>query len=417
MKFLTKRVAIGDSSDAHTESALKLSGITAILNVAIDLESPPTTCVSKKAGLVCGPGTTPAMIQKVVEIGYDLLRHHERILIYGHAGKTRAPLAAAALKSHVGKMFDDSTFRRKGPNIEKSIDWVNEKVEIEYASTIVKEALLKAFGKWQTEQNLGTDTVSIIMPFFKNLDITRKCVDSIRDTTIYSPYEIIAVNDGSPKNPDLESYINENVDIIINHAENRGVAAARNSGIDASSGDYICQIDNDVVFTWGWLTNLMETLRSEKEVRIATPLFSFDHAHYLLNRNEFLEHRKFKEKETAPWVFLSEYAYASCMLFEKSLLLDIGRFKVGLRNVWEDRDLCFRLCSFMPDTKIAIDSRVVLYHSGPDEIQSRTISLPEIQDPQKDLEAMKMIKAEWNIEHPRYQELIKLHESDEVEPA
>lgn len=70
-------------------------------------------------------------------------------------------------------------------------------------------------------------------------------------TQTYPNCEVIFVNDGSPDSSMdvLEKYLStEKVRFpytVINHEKNRGLSAARNSGICAATGDYLYFLDSD----------------------------------------------------------------------------------------------------------------------------------------------------------------------------
>lgn len=85
--------------------------------------------------------------------------------------------------------------------------------------------------------------VSVIIPFFKNLDWLYQAVDSVFAQT-YKNIEIIIINDGSQE--DLTMFIEEYSDgIKYIYQENKGAAYARNVGIDLSQGEYIAFLDSD----------------------------------------------------------------------------------------------------------------------------------------------------------------------------
>ncbi len=89
--------------------------------------------------------------------------------------------------------------------------------------------------------------VSVIIPIYNVEQYLAKCLDSIVNQT-YKNLEIICVNDCSPDNSAkiLEYYANQDKRIkIIDRAKNGGLSAARNSGLDVSTGKYIYFIDSD----------------------------------------------------------------------------------------------------------------------------------------------------------------------------
>lgn len=88
--------------------------------------------------------------------------------------------------------------------------------------------------------------ISIIVPAYNVEDYLESCVNSILNST-FRDFELILVDDGSvDKTPELcdrFSTIDERVHVI--HHSNGGVAAARNTGLKASKGDYITFVDSD----------------------------------------------------------------------------------------------------------------------------------------------------------------------------
>jgi len=88
--------------------------------------------------------------------------------------------------------------------------------------------------------------ISVIVPVYKVEPYLRKCLDSIVGQT-YSNLEIILVDDGSPDNCGAicDEYAAKDDRVIVLHQENAGVSAARNAGLNVSTGDYISFVDSD----------------------------------------------------------------------------------------------------------------------------------------------------------------------------
>ena len=89
--------------------------------------------------------------------------------------------------------------------------------------------------------------VSVIIPIYNVEEYLPKCLDSVVNQT-YKNLEIICVNDCSPDNCDriLQEYAAKDERIkIINREKNGGLSAARNTGMDAATGEYIYFIDSD----------------------------------------------------------------------------------------------------------------------------------------------------------------------------
>lgn len=90
--------------------------------------------------------------------------------------------------------------------------------------------------------------VSVVVPAFNASGYILKALDSIMNQS-YQRIEIIVVDDGSTDN--TQAILNDLIakeTISYIYQENKGAAAARNTGIRASSGEYIGFLDSDDSF-------------------------------------------------------------------------------------------------------------------------------------------------------------------------
>jgi GT2 family glycosyltransferase/glycosyltransferase involved in cell wall biosynthesis len=105
--------------------------------------------------------------------------------------------------------------------------------------------------------------VSIIVPTFGRLDLTRACIDSLLAHTGHPNWELIVVDnaspDGSPAYLRHVEAAEDHVHVVLNR-ENRGFAAACNQGLDLARGDVLVLLNNDTVVPPGWLTPLVDHL-------------------------------------------------------------------------------------------------------------------------------------------------------------
>lgn len=88
--------------------------------------------------------------------------------------------------------------------------------------------------------------ISIIVPVYNVERYLNRCLDSIINQT-YNNIEIILVNDGSTDNS-LEicnSYREKDSRVVVINKKNGGQSSARNSGLKASTGNYIMFVDSD----------------------------------------------------------------------------------------------------------------------------------------------------------------------------
>ncbi|MBL4966664.1 bifunctional glycosyltransferase/CDP-glycerol:glycerophosphate glycerophosphotransferase [Bacillus halotolerans] len=93
--------------------------------------------------------------------------------------------------------------------------------------------------------------VSIIIPFYNTKDYIEECLHSVLEQT-YENLEIIIVNDGSAEEDTafLEQILPEDSRIVYVESEkHKGVASARNIGLNVSTGRFLYFLDSDDVIT------------------------------------------------------------------------------------------------------------------------------------------------------------------------
>ena len=93
--------------------------------------------------------------------------------------------------------------------------------------------------------------VSIIIPVYNVEQYIESCLYSVINQTYKGTLECIIVNDCTPDqsmevvNRLLSVYQGNILFKIINHQENKGLSAARNSGVKIAKGDYLYFLDSD----------------------------------------------------------------------------------------------------------------------------------------------------------------------------
>jgi len=98
-----------------------------------------------------------------------------------------------------------------------------------------------------TATDSPSDLVTAIIPAYDRPARTRRAIRSIVEQT-YDPVELILVDDGSTP-PLGERLDGEYAELwgyeLLTHETNRGANAARNTGIEAASGEYLAFLDSD----------------------------------------------------------------------------------------------------------------------------------------------------------------------------
>ena len=88
--------------------------------------------------------------------------------------------------------------------------------------------------------------ISVIVPVYNAEAYLGRCLDSILVQT-YQDFELILVDDGSPDRCGAicDEYAQKDGRVRVIHKANGGVGAARNTGLDAATGEYIIFVDSD----------------------------------------------------------------------------------------------------------------------------------------------------------------------------
>lgn len=104
--------------------------------------------------------------------------------------------------------------------------------------------------------------ISVIVPVYNAEKYLDKCVNSIINQK-YKELEIILVDDGSKDNSlDLcKKYAEKDNRIKVIHKENGGVSTARNTGIEASRGDFIAFVDSDDYIDENMYFNMIQKVK------------------------------------------------------------------------------------------------------------------------------------------------------------
>lgn len=120
--------------------------------------------------------------------------------------------------------------------------------------------------------------LSFIIPVYNCEQYLKECINGISKMNL-SDYEIILVDDGSTDDSGfvcdfLESHYEK---IKCVHQKNLGVSAARNKGIEISTGDYVIFIDSDDNIEPDKFKSIVEVIENDASIDMAIFGLSFDY--------------------------------------------------------------------------------------------------------------------------------------------
>jgi len=210
--------------------------------------------------------------------------------------------------------------------------------------------------------------ISTIIPTYNSAKTLGRAIESVLQQTLPT-YEIIIIDDGSvDETPEVINRFQDKIKYI--KQINSGVSAARNTGIKASSGDWIAFLDADDE----WLPNKLElqlkALKQQPKLmwcagevkRIGennSPKFTiFKRAKRQINR---------KQKQSIHFfnACLKEDIFqTSSFLISRQIFSAVGTFDSSLR-VSEDRDLWWKIAARYPDIAYVYEECVLYFVDTP----------------------------------------------------
>lgn len=185
---------------------------------------------------------------------------------------------------------------------------------------------------------MGKPKVSVIIPVYNGEKHLDDSINSVLNQH-YDNWECIVVDDGSTDGS--ASVIKKYKPVIYLHRENAGVAAARNLGIEKSSGEYLAFLDADDI--WDPRKLLLQIRYMEANIDIG---YSFTKHSLFLdeNMNEYPSWVRTQRQEQEMTAYIPSALVAHRCVFEAVGNFDVN-YKVGEDSDWfmRARDAGFKM--------------------------------------------------------------------------
>jgi GT2 family glycosyltransferase/Flp pilus assembly protein TadD len=250
----------------------------------------------------------------------------------GYYGK-RIPLPLFKYRRHNAGIFQDALkdFGRKHAQII-----INNPALYDPALIAQAEKLLGS-----TVNVSSCPLVTVIVPTYNRPHMLINALKSIFGQT-YQSYEVIVVNDGGSDVRDLFEGLPSDSIRYLQHETNRGLPAARNTGIKAARGKYIAYLDDDDLFYPDHLETLVYFLESAEHV------VAYTDAHRTFQERQ--NGKYVTSKKDVPYSINFDYELilkenfipVLCIMHRKSCVESVGLFDETLQS-HEDWDLWMRM--------------------------------------------------------------------------
>src|ERR1700712_1192925 len=180
--------------------------------------------------------------------------------------------------------------------------------------------------------------VTIVIPVRDNAFGLTRLVGALRGLCV------IVVDDGSVAPIQISDFDGLHCNVqVLRHAESRGPAAARNSGLAACNTDFVAFLDSDVVPRRGWLEALLGHFCDPAVALVAPRIVGLREPTNVVARYEAVRSSLVLGLREAPVVPYGTVSYvpSAAIICRRSALNDVGGFDESLTS-GEDVDLCWR---------------------------------------------------------------------------
>ena len=181
--------------------------------------------------------------------------------------------------------------------------------------------------------------VTVVIPVRDNNFGVQRLVASMRGL------RVIVVDDGSAHPVLTSDFAGTHCDVeVLRHPVSRGPAAARNTGLAASSTDFVAFLDSDVVPRRGWLEALLGHFCDPAVALVAPRIVGMSQTDNVVGRYEAIRSSLDLGHREAPVLPYSTVSYvpSAAIICRRSAVADLGGFDESLHS-GEDVDLCWRL--------------------------------------------------------------------------
>lgn len=225
--------------------------------------------------------------------------------------------------------------------------------------------------------------LSVVVCTFRRAEKLAACLDALTRQTIRDRVEVIVVDDGPD---DATAEVAGRYDVrLVRHTQNRGLAAARNTGIEAATAPIVAFTDDDCIPDDHWLEALLEPYGGDDVVavggdvealrrttlvhryladtnRLAPLEIELSVSTSLLYRAKLYLRRNWHGDHTLPGTRAVYSLVGANMSFRRDALVEVGMFDPRIDFGGEDEDICRRLRERFALGRFVFTSRAVIAH-------------------------------------------------------
>ncbi|MDQ3534303.1 MAG: glycosyltransferase [Bacteroidota bacterium] len=194
--------------------------------------------------------------------------------------------------------------------------------------------------------------VSIIIPTKNRWHLLKETLANILNQSL-TPYEVIVVDDGSTDKTEEGIKFGFKDKVIYTHNGGKGPGAARNTGMEIATGDYIKFFDSDDLMTRNTLEAQVKAFQNNHNTFIYSSYFQAKSKDGMWETMDdtILQYYPFPDSQPLNyWMCRGLFLPIPGMLFKKELLKDTGKWRTDI-TAYEDFDYLWRLSLMVPYPK------------------------------------------------------------------
>jgi hypothetical protein len=223
--------------------------------------------------------------------------------------------------------------------------------------------------------------LSIIITNYKNPDLLKVCIESVKKNITLKDYEIIVAD--SETEEKTEMMMEEDFPEIkfFPHKDNVGFQHLVRKGVENAFGEFVLVLNGDIIVKPNSIENLLELLKKDSSIGLAGPkllnfnetlqysCFRFYSLLTILYRRTFLGRFGFAKKQLDHFLMKDfdhkssrevDWLMGSALMTKKTAIEKVGLMDDRFRMYFEDTDWCRRF--WEKGYKVIYFPESVMYH-------------------------------------------------------
>jgi GT2 family glycosyltransferase len=267
----------------------------------------------------------------MAELGLDSVRNGEAAQAESLSSQIERTFAAGCAGAFVYAWTDE--WHRGGEDVH---DWGFGLTRRDRGAKPALASVYRSFAGIPFPRTTQWPRVSVVVCSCNGASTLRDCLDGLSELD-YPDYEVIVVNDGST---DSTAEIAADYPFLLVNTQNRGLSSARNTGLQAASGEIVAYIDDDARPDPDWLKYVASALKDGDGAAVGgpnlTPPDDGAVADCIGNAPGGPMHVLISDRE-------AEHVPGCNMAFKRSVLRELGGFDHQFHCAGDDVDICWRL--------------------------------------------------------------------------